>query len=179
MNLERPVAPDPYSLLPQVSSFPVSSSDFDEGGDLPKAHAFAHDNVSPALSWTGAPDGTKSFMVTCFDPDAPTPAGFWHWAVVGIPADVTSLPENAGADTGAELPAGAFHLKNDYGYAGFGGAAPPEGDRPHRYMFAVHALANEDTGIEPDFSPTKASFFALGQTLARGVTTANYAIPAE
>ncbi len=181
MNLERPVAPDPYSLLPEVPSFSVTSSSFEEGGDLPKAHAFAGDNVSPALSWSGAPEGTASYVVTCFDPDAPTPAGFWHWAVVGIPADVTSLADNAGAQGGAELPAGAFHLANDYGYDGFGGAAPPAGDRPHRYLFAVHALDSTaaDLGIEPGFSPTKASFFMLGATLARGVAGAHYAIPAD
>lgn len=177
MNLERPIAPDPYGLLPVVGSFSLTSPGFTEGGDLPKAHAFAHDNISPALQWSGAPENTKSFMVTCFDPDAPTPAGFWHWAVLGIPANVTSLQENAGADSGAELPKGAFHLKNDYGYAGFGGAAPPEGDRPHRYMFAVHALDTDDPGVEPDFSPTKASFFTLGHLLGRAVLTGMYQIP--
>ena len=181
MNLERPVAPDPYSLLPEVPSFTVTSSSFDEGGDLPKSSAFDGDNISPALSWSGAPDGTASYVVTCFDPDAPTPAGFWHWAVVGIPADVTSLSANAGAQGGAELPTGAFHLKNDFGYDGFGGAAPPAGDRPHRYLFAVNALDSTaaDLGIEPDFSATKASFFMLGSTLARGVAGAHYAIPAD
>lgn len=181
MDLERPVAPDPYSLLPAVDSFSVTSPAFDDGADLPDAQAFDHDNVSPALSWSGAPEATKSFVVTCYDPDAPTPSGFWHWAVVGIPADVTSLEADAGAEGGAGLPEGAFHLSSDYGTACFGGAAPPEGDRSHRYMFAVTALDTtaEEAGVDQDFSPSKMSFFTLGNVIGRGVLTGNYAIAAQ
>ncbi len=178
MNLERPIAPDPYELLPKVPSFTVTSPGFEPGGELPARHAFAYENASPALSWSGAPEGTRSFVVTCFDPDAPTPAGFWHWAVAGIPAGVTELAENAGTEDGAGLPEGAFQLTNDYGFDWFGGAAPPPGDRPHRYMFAVHALDTEDPGVEAGFSPAKMSFYSLGRTLARAVVTATYAIPA-
>lgn len=173
MNLERPIAPDPYEMLPAVGSLTVLSDSFSDGDPLPDRHAFAHDNVAPALSWSGAPEGTQSFVVTCFDPDAPTPSGFWHWTAVGIPGDATALP------AGGELPSGAFTVRNDFGEQGFGGAAPPPGDRPHRYMFAVHALDSDDLGLDADTPPAKVAFTILGQTLARGVVTGLYAIDAS
>ncbi len=173
MNLERPVAPDPYSLLPQVASFTVESSAFADGAALPEAQAFGGGNTSPALRWSGAPEGTQSYVVTCYDPDAPTPSGFWHWAVLGIPASVTSLDEGAGS-AGGSLPGGAITLRNDYGTNDFGGAAPPPGDRPHRYLFAVTALDTADLGLDADTPPAKAHFFMLGHVLARGVLTGMY-----
>jgi Raf kinase inhibitor-like YbhB/YbcL family protein len=179
MNLDRPVAPDPYDLLPQVPALTVTSESFAHGDTLPDAQVFddwgfTGGNTSPQLSWSGAPEGTRGYAITCFDPDAPTPSGFWHWLVVGLPADVTSLPAGAGAGDDA-LPAGAFHVGNDYGTRAYGGAAPPQGDRPHRYLFAVHALDTDDLGLDGTASAAATAFTIGGHLLARGVLTATYA----
>ncbi len=174
MELTRPTAPDPYEMLPKVASFFVTSETVTDGQTLPDAHVNAAGNRSPQLSWSGAPEGTKSYAVSCFDPDAPTPAGFWHWTVVGIPADVTDLAEDAGAEGGAGLPEGAFMTTTDFGTRAYGGAAPPAGDIPHRYVFAVHALDTDDLGIDGDVSCTVAAFTYLGHTLGRAVITGLY-----
>ena len=108
---------------------------------------------SPQLSWSGAPAGTKGYAVTVFDPDAPTASGFWHWAVLNIPADVTSLPAGAGSRDGAALPAGALQLKNDAGFAGYLGAAPPTGHGPHRYLIMVHAVDVDKLDVGEHGSP--------------------------
>ena len=126
---------------------------------------------SPQLSWSGAPEGTKSFTVTCFDPDAPTPSGFWHWCLVDIPADVTSLDTGAAAGT---LPGNAFHVRNDGGESGFMGAAPPEGDQPHRYFFVVHAVGEDSLGVDENASPAVVSFNLAFKTLARAQVVGTY-----
>jgi Raf kinase inhibitor-like YbhB/YbcL family protein len=107
-------------------------------------------NVSPALEWRNAPTGTKSFAVNVYDPDAPTGSGFWHWAVYNIPASATGLAQGAG-NSPATLPAPAFGGSNDFQDTGvtgvngnYGGPCPPEGDKPHRYVFTVYALAVDD-----------------------------------
>ena len=181
MDLTRPTAPAPYDLLPPTATFEVTSESFTDGDDLPEAQVFddwgfSGGNLSPQLSWSGAPEGTKSFAVSCFDPDAPTPAGFWHWTVLGIPADTTSLAEDAGADGGANLPQGAFMTASDFGTKAYGGAAPPEGDISHRYVFAVHALDVEPDalGVDDSVSCTVAAFTYLPHTLGRAVSTGLY-----
>lgn len=173
MSLERPVKPDPYGLLPAVPSFDVSSVDVSEGQPLNDDQVASAGNTSPQLSWSGAPPGTKSFTVTCYDPDAPTPSGFWHWVLVDLPANVTSLAAGAGAES-AILPGNAFMCRNDGGEHAFMGAAPPEGDQVHRYYFVVHAVGEEALGVDSDASAAVVSFNLAFKTLARGILMGTY-----
>ncbi|MBA2952796.1 YbhB/YbcL family Raf kinase inhibitor-like protein [Nocardioides sp. MAH-18] len=173
MILDRPVSPNPYDLLPAVPSFTVTSTDVTDGQPLADAHVAAAGNTSPQLSWSGAPEGTKSYTVTCFDPDAPTPSGFWHWVLVDLPADVTSLDAGAGAE-GASLPGAAFMCRNDGGSKAFMGAAPPEGDQVHRYFFVVHAVTEESLGVDSDASPAVVSFNLAFKTAARAILHGTY-----
>jgi Raf kinase inhibitor-like YbhB/YbcL family protein len=173
MSIERPVKPDPYDLMPVVASFAVTSADVTDGQPLKDDQVAALGNTSPQLSWSGAPDGTKSYTVTCFDPDAPTPSGFWHWVLVDLPADVTSLDTGAGAD-GASLPGTAFMCRNDGGSKAFMGAAPPPNDQVHRYYFVVHAVGEDSLGVDSDASPAVVSFNLAFKTLGRAILRGTY-----
>ncbi|GLZ41446.1 YbhB/YbcL family Raf kinase inhibitor-like protein [Actinokineospora sp. NBRC 105648] len=177
MSLDRPVAPDPYELLPETGAFTVTSTDVRDGEklDLEYVHDSAGGkNVSPQLSWSGAPEDTKSYVVTCFDPDAPIPGGFWHWVAVNIPASTTELPTGAGAGD-SSLPEGAFHVRPDFGDRQYGGAAPPPGDQDHRYYFVVHAVDVAKLDVDEDSSPAVVSFNLAFHTLARAIITPTYA----
>ncbi len=173
MSLERPVTPDPYPLLPAAASFSVTSDDVTDGAPLKDDQVNAHGDTSPQLSWSGAPEGTQSYVVTCYDPDAPIVSGFWHWTVVDIPADVTSRDAGAGASDDT-LPEGAFHVRNDGGGKNFMGAAPPEGDQPHRYFFVVHAVGEEKLGVDGDVSPAVVGFNLAFKTLGRAIVHGTY-----
>ncbi len=173
MSLERPVKPEPYDLLPAVPSFAVTSEDVTDREPLKQDQVHDGGNTSPQLSWEPGPEGTQSYVVTCFDPDAPTVSGFWHWVAVDIPGDVTSLDAGAGASDDT-LPTGAFHVSNDMGTAGFGGAAPPEGDQVHRYYFVVHAVKEPQLGVDSSASPAVVGFNLAFKTLARGMVVGTY-----
>lgn len=173
MSLDRPVAPDPYTLLPAVDSFEVTSTDVSAGRQIDRRFVFGPgdpggDNVSPALSWSGFPESTRSFVVSCFDPDAPTPSGFWHWTLVDIPVDVTELATGAG-NTADAVPAGAFHVATDFGTIGYDGPAPPAGDQVHRYYFVVHAVDVPTLGVDAHAGPTVVAFNLAFHTLARAI----------
>jgi Raf kinase inhibitor-like YbhB/YbcL family protein len=172
-------APLPYDFMPALPSFELRSDDVAEGqmmtdNQVFNAFGMTGKNISPSLSWAGFPAQTKGFAVTCFDPDAPTGSGFWHWVLVDIPVSVTSLPAGAGHAAGAGLPEGAFHLRNDYGSRDFGGAAPPAGDPPHRYVFAVHALDVSSLELEQETTPAVAGFNLRYRAIARAVLVPVY-----
>ncbi|MBU1541002.1 MAG: YbhB/YbcL family Raf kinase inhibitor-like protein [Alphaproteobacteria bacterium] len=152
-------------------TFTLTSNGFTDGGALPDAQVQAKGNRSPQLSWSGAPEGTKSFAVTCYDPDAPTGSGFWHWTVANIPAEVTELPEGASP---ADLPTGAVEGRTDFGEPGFGGAAPPPGHGPHRYIFTVFAVDTKRLDVTPENSGAVFGFNLHFHTLAKASITGVY-----
>jgi Raf kinase inhibitor-like YbhB/YbcL family protein len=164
---------EPYEDLPAVPSFRLESSLVADGEMMPVAHrsgifGAGGSDTSPDLTWSGFPDGTQSFMVTMYDPDAPTPSGFWHWVVVNLPATVTSLPAGAG-DGDETLPGGATHLANDASLHRYLGSAPPPDDPPHRYFIVVSALDVADAGVPDSATPALASFQTLAHTIARAM----------
>ncbi|MDF7784301.1 kinase inhibitor [Pantoea stewartii] len=155
----------------------VYSQDLHDGDKMPEKHVFngmgyQGENVSPHLAWEDAPEGTKSFVVTCFDPDAPTGSGWWHWMVANLPADTTSLPQGAGSGKAA-LPAGAVQTRTDFGQAGYGGAAPPAGET-HRYIFSVHALDVESIEVDAGASGAMVGFNVHFHVLASASLTVHY-----
>lgn len=166
---------DPYAGLPKGKTFQVSSPDLSNGGPFKAAQmsgifgVTGGMDVSPALSWGEPPAGTKSFVVSMYDPDAPTASGFWHWMVVDIPAKVRQLPAGAGSPDGKLLPQGAWQVLNDASMAQYVGAAPPPGHGPHRYYIVVTALDVETLGLQKNATPSLAMFNMWGHTLGRAV----------
>jgi Raf kinase inhibitor-like YbhB/YbcL family protein len=160
-----------------AGKFTLSSSDVKPGGQLSEKQVFngfgcSGANVSPQLAWQGAPAGTKSFVVTVYDPDAPTGSGWWHWVVYDIPASAKELPQGAGS--GKDLPEGAKQGRTDFGAPGFGGACPPPGDKPHRYIFTVYALKSDKLDVPQDASPAMIGLMTRANALANASFTAHY-----
>ena len=166
---------NPYAGMPEKPGFTLTSTDIQDGEPLPAelyGVAAGGSNRSPQLSWSGFPEGTQSFVVTCYDPDAPTGAGFWHWAVANIPGAVTELSANAGVRDSEHLPAGAITLPNEKREPEFTGAAPPEGTGVHHYWFVVHALSVDHVAIDPQATPSVLGFMMREAVLARAIIVA-------
>ncbi|SNY92854.1 hypothetical protein SAMN04515647_3120 [Cohaesibacter sp. ES.047] len=122
----------------------LTSPDFHDGDPLPAksvSQGLGGEDLSPTLQWSGVPSEAKSLALTCYDPDAPTGSGFWHWIIVNLP-----VSEN-GEISSASLPDMAKSALNDAGTENFTGAYPPPDDPAHRYIFTLHALSLEE--IDP------------------------------
>jgi Raf kinase inhibitor-like YbhB/YbcL family protein len=183
IDKNRPVAPDPYSYLPQVPSFQLTSTDIEDGQALPEAQTSEGGSISPHLEWLGFPENTQSFLLTCFDPDSVKEGGTFLWLVADIPVSITSVPSGNSTSMMKALasrffrPASsigiedALDLPNDRGTLGYAGANPPKGDRPHRYFFAVHALDVEQLELPHGrrTAPDLAAATAVPHTIGRGV----------
>ncbi len=162
----------------QTSTFTLSSPDLASGRFdnqfVLNGFGCKGQNVSPALQWSNIPAGTKSLALQVYDPDAPTGSGFWHWAVYNIPADATGMSRGAG-NSAATLPAGAFGGNTDFadtgatgGNGNYGGPCPPEGDKPHRYIFTLFALAVAQVDVAGGV-PRSGSAGLYGFVLNKGV----------
>ncbi|MEJ8848337.1 YbhB/YbcL family Raf kinase inhibitor-like protein [Variovorax rhizosphaerae] len=161
------------------AGFTLASPTIKPGGTLTDAQVFngfgcTGKNISPALTWIGAPNGTKSFAVTVFDPDAPTGSGWWHWVVYNIPANAAGIPEGAGSADGKGLPAGSVQGRTDFGAPGFGGACPPPGDKPHRYIFTVYALKVDKLDIPAEATAAGVGYNIMANKLGSATFTAKY-----
>jgi Raf kinase inhibitor-like YbhB/YbcL family protein len=163
----------PYRYLPDVPSFQLTSETVTDGSPLPLAQwsklfgVSGGEDVSPQLSWSGFPSETRSFVVSMYDPQAPTGSGFWHWVVADIPGSVTSLPAGAGAADASQLPAGAFQLAGDAGAYQYIGAAPPPNSGAHNYHITVTALDVDKSGLDRGASAAYLGFAIGPHTIAR------------
>lgn len=170
------------SMLPLpalAGEFSLSSPQVSNGTYVPKQQVYngfgcTGENVSPALSWTNPPEGTQSYAVTVYDPDAPTGSGWWHWVIFNIPATVTALPAGAGAADGHLAPAGSVQSRTDFGTIGYGGPCPPVGDTPHRYRYTVYALNVPSLPLNSDAMPEMVGYYIHQHMLGSARITALY-----
>lgn len=159
-------------------AFELTSTDIHPGKPMPKAQEFNGfgcdgDNLSPQLAWKNPPAGTQSYAITVYDPDAPTGSGWWHWTVANLPANTTSLPQGAGGQPKL-LPAGAVQGRTDFGQPGFGGACPPQGDKPHRYQFTVWALKTLSLPVDEQASGALFGYMIRANAIGKASLTATY-----
>jgi len=162
-----------------AQSMSVTSPDIAPGAKIADEQVFKGfgcegGNISPALSWSGAPSGAKSFALSVYDPDAPTGSGFWHWVVFNIPPDVTSLAKGAGDPKGAGAPKGAVQSRTDFGVPGYGGPCPPKGDPAHHYLFTVFAVDTAKLDGDENTSAAVVGFMLHFHTLAKATLTGVY-----
>lgn len=163
-----------------AQQFKLTSPDIKPNGVIAEEQVFngfgcSGKNVSPALAWSGAPKGTKSFALLVHDPDAPTGgAGWWHWLVVNIPASVTELKKDAGKADGSNLVQGAEQIATDFGSPGWGGPCPPAGDKPHRYNFTLHALKVEKLDLPKGATASLAGFMVNANSVGKASLTGKY-----
>lgn len=167
----------PLTLL--AAGFEVSSPDVPANGAVPMKQVFngfgcTGQNVSPELAWKNAPAGTKSFAVTMYDPDAPTGSGWWHWVIFNLPPSTTKLAANAGNLTANLAPAGSVQSMTDFGATGYGGPCPPQGDKPHRYIFTVFALKLDKLPLDAKASGAMVGFYLNQNALGRASFTATF-----
>lgn len=168
-----------FSATAQAQDFTLTSPTIKPQASLTEEQVFngfgcSGKNLSPALKWTAGPQGTKSYALTVYDPDAPTGSGWWHWVLYNIPANVTELASGAGDPSGKMLPAGSVQGRTDYGTHAFGGACPPQGDKPHRYIFTVYALKTEKIDVPAEASAALIGFMIHANTLEKASFTAMY-----
>ena len=166
-------------LAASAAAFTLESPDLPAGKPIPNAYTFnsfgcTGKNVSPALAWKNAPKETKSFALTVYDPDAPTGSGWWHWLVINIPADARELVPGAGDPSSGKAPAGSLQTRTDFGMPGWGGPCPPVGDKPHRYIFTLHALKTDKLELPQDAPGAMVGYNINGNTIAKATFTARY-----
>lgn len=164
------------ACLPAHAEFVLSSTDIKNGGTISREHVLndygcTGGNRSPALAWSGAPKGTRSFAVSVYDPDAPTGSGFWHWVLVNLPPETTALPTGVLA---ANLPKGSLQTRTDFGSIGYGGPCPPAGDAPHHYQFTVFALDIDKLPVDENSPGALVGFNLHLHTLAKASLVATY-----
>jgi len=167
------------SLAADAAGFALSSPSIKPNSKLGPDQVFngfgcTGNNISPALNWSGAPKGTKSFALTVYDPDAPTGSGWWHWVVYNLPETTSGLPQGAGEVSKGLMPPGAVQGRTDFGTPGFGGACPPPGSKPHRYIFTIHALKTATLEVPADASAALVGFMINANRLGKASFTATY-----
>jgi Raf kinase inhibitor-like YbhB/YbcL family protein len=172
------------SLIVLLCATVVAAQDFtlksdDIGGQLTIENVYAGfgctgKNISPSLKWVHAPKNAKSFAVTVYDPDAPTGSGWWHWVIFNIPSHVTELKTDAGNIQKMLAPTGSVQSMTDYGKPGFGGACPPTGDKPHRYIFTVFALDVAKLDLDEKAGPALVGFMLNSHALAKASLISYY-----
>ena len=174
-----PGTPTPRPVIQTPPTFTLTSAEIPANSTIKNAQVFngfgcTGDNISPSLTWSGVPAGTKSLVLTVYDPDAPTGSGFWHWLVFDMPATATSLPLNSGVQNSTTIPPGALQGYTDFGFSGYGGPCPPAGDPPHHYIFTLYALPIPSVGLTSGATGGLLGFVVMANATDKATFTATY-----